>query len=53
MEDIMKIKSPENSIVSLKGVTKIIENETKKQKGGLLVQSMQLTRADVGFVLAA
>ena len=37
MNDIMKIiEALENSGILLKGVTKTIENETKKQKGGFL-----------------
>ena len=37
MNDIMKIiEALENSGISLKGVTKTIENETKEQKGGFL-----------------
>ena len=37
MNDIMKIVlALEDSIILLKGVTKTIKNETKKQKGGLL-----------------
>ena len=37
MNDIMKIvQAPEDSNILLKGVTKIIKNETKEQKGGLL-----------------
>ena len=37
MHDIMKIiQAFENSNISLKGVTKTIKNETKKQKGGFL-----------------
>ena len=37
MNDIMKIVQPlEDSNILLKGVTKTIEDETKKQKGGFL-----------------
>ena len=37
MNDIMKIvQALEDSNILLKGVTKTIKNETKKQKGGLL-----------------
>ena len=37
MNDIMKIiEALENSGILLKGVTKTIENETKKQRGGFL-----------------
>ena len=37
MHDIVKIiQAFENSNISLKGVTKTIKNETKKQKGGFL-----------------
>ena len=37
MNDIMKIiEALENSGISLKGVSKTIENETKKQRGGFL-----------------
>ena len=37
MNDIMKIVEVlENSVILLKGVTKTIENETKKQRGGFL-----------------
>ena len=37
MNDIMKIiKALENSGILLKGVSKIIKNETKEQKGGFL-----------------
>ena len=37
MNDIIKIvQALENSNISLKGVTKTIENETKGQKGGFL-----------------
>ena len=37
MNDIMKIvQALEDSNILLKGITKIIENETKEQKGGLL-----------------
>ena len=37
MTDIMKIvQNLENSNILLKGITKTIENETKKQKGGFL-----------------
>ena len=37
MNDIMKIvQALDNSNILLKGVTKKIENETKKQKGGFL-----------------
>ena len=37
MNDIIKIiEALENSGISLKGVTKTIENETKEQRGGLL-----------------
>ena len=37
MNDIIKIgQALENSNILLKGVTKTIKNETKKQKGGLL-----------------
>ena len=37
MNDIMKIiEALENSGILLKGVSKTIENETKKQKGGFL-----------------
>ena len=37
MNDIMKIvQALEDSNILLKGVTKTIENETKKQKGGFL-----------------
>ena len=41
MDDIMKVvQALENSNILLKGVTKTIRNETKKQKGGF--QSMLL-----------
>ena len=37
MNNILKIiKALEDSNILLKGVTKIIKNETKEQKGGLL-----------------
>ena len=37
MNDIMKIiQTLEDSNILLKGITKAIENETKKQKGGYL-----------------
>ena len=37
MNDIMKIvQALDNSNILLKGVTKKIKNETKKQKGGFL-----------------
>ena len=37
MNDIMKIvQAPEDSNILLKGVTKTIKNETKKQKAGFL-----------------
>ena len=36
MDDIIIIKSLEDSGILLKGVTKTIENETKEQKGGFL-----------------
>ena len=37
MNDIMKIiKALENCNILLKGVTKIVKNETKEQKGGFL-----------------
>ena len=37
MNDIMKIvQALEDSNILLEGVTKTIENETKKQKGGFL-----------------
>ena len=37
MNDIMKIiKAPQNSDILLKGVSKAIKNETKKEKGGFL-----------------
>ena len=37
MNDIMKIiKALENSGILLKGVSKIIKNETKEQRGGFL-----------------
>ena len=37
MKDIMKIiEALENSGILLKGVSKTIENETKKQRGGFL-----------------
>ena len=37
MNDIMKIiEALENSSISLKGVSKTIENETKEQRGGFL-----------------
>ena len=37
MNDIMKIiKALENSGISLKGISKTIENETKEQRGGFL-----------------
>ena len=37
MDYVMKIiKTPEDSSILLKGVTEIIENETKEQKGGFL-----------------
>ena len=38
MKDIMKIiKALENSGILLKGVSKIIKNETKEQRGGFLI----------------
>ena len=41
MNDIMKIIQPlKNSNILLKGVAKIIKNETKEQKGGFLSMSL-------------
>ena len=41
MNDIMKIIQPlKNSNILLKGVAKIINNETKEQKGGFLSMSL-------------
>ena len=37
MNDVIKIvQAPEDSNILLKDVTKIVKNETKKQKGGFL-----------------
>ena len=46
IEDIIKIvKSLEDSSLLLKGVTKTVENELKKQKGGFLSALLGTLRA--------
>ena len=54
MEDISKIvKSLEDSIILLKGVSEIIKNESKEQKGGLLSMLLVTLGASLlGNVLA-
>ena len=48
MNDIMKIiEALENSGILLKGVSKTIENETKKQRGGLLSMLLGTLRASL------
>ena len=46
MNDVMKtIQALENSDIVLKGITKTIKNETKKQKGGFLCMLLGTLRA--------
>ena len=54
MKDIMKIiQAPENSNILLKGVTKKIKNETKKQKGRFLSVLLGILGASLlGYLLA-
>ena len=48
MNDIMKIvQALEDSNILLKGITKTIENETKKQKGGFLEMLLGTLRASL------
>ena len=48
MNDIMRIvQALEDSNISLKGVTKTIKNETKKQKGGFLSMLLGTLRASL------
>ena len=48
MNDIMKIIQPlKNSNILLKGVAKIIKNETKEQKGGFLSMSLGTLEASL------
>ena len=48
MKDIMKIiKALENSGILLKGVSKAIKNETKKQKGGFLSMLLSILEASL------
>ena len=48
MNDIMKIvQALEDSNILLKGVTKTIEDETKKQKGGFLSMSLDTLAASL------
>ena len=54
MNDIMKIvQALEDSNILLKGATKTIKNETKKQKGGFLSMSLGTLGANLlGNLLA-
>ena len=54
MNDIMKIvQALEDSNILLKGVTKTIKNETKKQKGGFLIMLLSALGASLfGNLLA-